>query len=127
MKENPMDLTRFKACCDAYGAERRRWPAQEHALYDRLAATAEGAAIMADAERTDRYLDGFEVAQPDPSVMAQVAATGTLGWRRLAKPAAALAASAVLGFVVGFAQARSGADVPVHLLLGPPDVLEIGL
>ena len=42
-----MDLTRFKACAEAYGAERRRWPAREHALYDRFAGTPEGAAILA--------------------------------------------------------------------------------
>jgi hypothetical protein len=127
MRENPMDLTRFKACSDAYGASRRHWPPHEHALYDRFASTVEGAAILADAERTDRFLDGLEVAEPDPRIMGQVAAAGTPGWRRFAKPVAALAASAVLGFVVGFAQARSGADVPMHLLLGPQDVLEIGL
>jgi hypothetical protein len=127
MRETPMDLTRFKACSDAYGANRRHWPPGEHALYDRIASTAEGAAIFADAERTDRFLDELEVAQPDPGVMARIAAAGTPGWRRFARPVAALAASAVLGFVVGFAQARSGADVPLHLLLGPQDVLEIGL
>ena len=32
-----MDLNRFKACAEAYGAERRRLPAREHALYDRFA------------------------------------------------------------------------------------------
>src|SRR3990172_8337925 len=60
-----MDLTRFKGCAEAYGADRRRWPAREHALYDRFAGTPEGAAILAEAARTHPLLVALEVAAPE--------------------------------------------------------------
>ncbi len=129
-----MDLIRFKGCAEAYGADRRRWPAREHGLYDRFAGTPEGAAILAEAERTDRFLDGFEVAAPDEALgqaisnrSARSRAAG--GRRRFWIPAAAFAASAILGFAIGFGQVRDdgNADAVTHLLLGPTSVREIGL
>jgi len=127
-----MDLNRFKACAEAYGAERRRWPAREHALYDRFAGTPEGAAILADAERTDRFLDAFEVAAPDERLAATISrapASRRPSTRRLWIPAAAFAASAILGFAIGFAQVRddAGSDLVAQLLLGPASFREIGL
>lgn len=124
-----MDLNRFKECSAAYGADRRRWPQREHPLYDRFAGTSEGAAILAEAGRTDRFLDALETAAPDPRLAGGIAAIARPAWYRLAKPAAALAASAVLGFAVGFAQARSIADTDIaaRLLLGPQSLQEIGL
>jgi hypothetical protein len=124
-----MDLNRFQACAAAYGADRRRWPAQDAALYDRLAATAEGAAILAEAQRTDRFLDAFEAGAPGAALAQRVAATPLPSWRSLWLPAAAFAASAALGFVVGFAQARGveGGDFVARLLFGPQSVQEIGL
>lgn len=129
-----MDLTRFKACAEAYGADRRRWPAPEHALHDRFAGTPEGAAILAEAERTDRFLDAFEVAEPDAALGQAIARrplprSGAGGRRRFWIPAAAFAASAILGFAIGFAQARDdgSADLVTQLLLGPANIREIGL
>jgi hypothetical protein len=124
-----MDLNRFEQCCDAFGAERQRWPEHERALYDRFAGTPEGAAILAAASRVDRFLAGFEAASPQAHAAARIGALARPAWRRLARPAAALAASAVLGFAVGFAQAQSAAesDVSTDLLLGPRSLPEIGL
>ncbi|HLB15012.1 MAG TPA: hypothetical protein VJM14_08795 [Burkholderiales bacterium] len=129
-----MDLTRFKGCAEAYGADRRRWPAREHALYDRFAGTPEGAAILAEAERTDRFLDALEVAAPDAALGRAITnlpsqRSGAGGRRRFWIPAAAFAASAILGFAIGFAQVRDdgNADLVTQLLLGPESVREIGL
>jgi len=124
-----MDLNRFQDCAAAYGAERRRWPAQELALYDRLAGTPEGAAILAQAERTDRFLDAFEVGAPEASLARRVAALPVPPRRNLHLATAAFAASAVLGFAIGFAQARGeeGGDFVARLILGPQSVQEIGL
>jgi hypothetical protein len=132
-----MDLNRFKQCAEAYGAERRRWPAREHGLYDRFAGTPEGAAILAEAERTDRFLDALEVAEPDEALAERISnlassslrGAGGVVRRRFWLPAAAFAASAVLGFALGFAQARDegGADLVTQLLLGPAGFREIGL
>jgi hypothetical protein len=132
-----MDLTRFKQCAAAYGAERRRWPAREQALYERFAGTPAGAAILADAERTDRFLDGFEVAEPDEALtkatsrrpaagsaeVGRVARRRTLWWQ-----VTAFAASAVLGFALGFAQVADepAEDVVAQFLLGPAGLREIG-
>lgn len=124
-----MDLNRFKECAAAYGAARRRWPAREQALYDRIAGTAEGNAILAAAERSDRFLDSFAPAAPEPRLARRVSAMSAPAWRRLGVPAAAFAASAALGFALGYAQVRgeADADLAARLLLGPQSVQEIGL
>jgi hypothetical protein len=128
-----MTLERFRECAEAYGADRRRWPPGEHALYDRHARAPEGVAILAAAERTDRFLDALELDEPREAfvqgVIAQAGGRGALRSRRLWIGAAAFAASAVFGFVVGFAQVRDdpGADAVAQLLLGPASVRGIGL
>jgi hypothetical protein len=124
-----MDLDRFKECSAAYGAKRRRWPQREHPIYDRFADTSEGRAILAEAGRTDRFLDALEPAPPDPRRARRIGALARPAWRRLGKPAAALAASAAVGFVVGYLQSRGITDTGVvaQLLLGPQSLQEIGL
>lgn len=124
-----MDLNRFKECAAAFGAERRRWPERERALYDRASATAEGAAILAEAECSDRFLDAREPAAPDQRLARRISALSRPAWRRLGVPAAGFAATAVLGFVLGFAQVRGEADAGLvaRLLLGPQSLQEIGL
>jgi hypothetical protein len=123
-----MNLNRFRECAEAYGAARRRWPQSEHALYDRLAGAAEGAAVLAEAEQRDRFLDSLATAPPDPALARRIGARVRPAWRRFALPAA-LAASALLGFAAGFVQARGEADLGIaaRLLLGPQGVQEIEL
>jgi hypothetical protein len=124
-----MDLDRFKECSAAFGAERRRWSEADHALYDLLADTPEGMAILAEAGRTDGFLDALEPAPPDPRRARQIGALARPAWRRLAKAAAALAASAAVGFVVGYLQSHGITDTGAvaQLLLGPQSLQEIGL
>jgi hypothetical protein len=124
-----MSLDRFKECSAAFGAERRRWPRHEHPLYDRFANTSEGMAILAETGCTDRFLDALEPASPNPRRARHIGALAKPAWRRLSKPAAALAASAALGFVVGYVQSHRAADTGdvAQLLLGPQTLQEIGL
>jgi hypothetical protein len=124
-----MDLNRFKECSAAFGAERPRWPQRAHPLYDRLANTPEGMAILAEAGRTDRFLDELEPASPNPRHARQIGMLARPAWRRLGKPAAALAASAAVGFVVGYLQSHGATDpgAVAQLLLGPGSLQEIGL
>jgi len=121
-----MDLNRFTECSAAFGAERRRWPPREHALYDRFAATPEGAAILADAARIDGVLDAWELAAPAPGAVSRTGAIVRRARRRLATLAAALVACAGAGFAVGYAQAQGAADsLSPDLLLGPRSLPEI--
>jgi hypothetical protein len=124
-----MDLTRFKECCAAFGAERRRWPGHEHALYDRFAGTSEGAAILAEAERIDSFLDTVEPARPDVHRLHLIGVRAKPVWQRLSFSVAALAACAALGFIVGSLQSSDAADVGsvAELLLGPQSLREFGL
>jgi hypothetical protein len=124
-----MDLDRFKACSAAFGAERRRWPQRDHALYDLLANTPEGMAILAEAGRTDRFLDALQPVPPDLHRGRHIGALAGPAWRRLGKPAAALAASAAAGFLVGYLQSYAATDtgLAAQLLLGPQSLQEIGL
>src|SRR6185369_172543 len=121
-----MDLTRFTECSAAFGAERRRWPVHEQALYDRFAATPEGAAILADAARVDGVLDAWQLAAPAPGIVSRTGAIVRRARRRLATLAAALVACAGAGFAVGYAQAQGAADsLSPDLLLGPHSLSEI--
>ena len=131
-----MDLNRFKECSAAFGAERHRWPPREHPLYDRYAETLDGTAILAEAERADRFLDALEPAVPDRrmthNMARSIVALSRPRWRRLGVPAAALAGSAVLGFVLGVVQVRqvrsaADTDFAAQLLLGPMSLQETGL
>ena len=128
-----MTLDRFRECAAAYGAERRRWPPGDQALYDRYAREPEGLAILAAAERTDRFLDSLEIEEPRAAfargVIAQAGARGPRRSRAFWLGAAAFAASAVFGFIVGFAQVGDdpGADAVAQLLLGPASPRGIGL
>jgi hypothetical protein len=124
-----MDLDRFKTCSAAFGAERRRWPQGDRALYDRFAHTPEGMAILAEAGHTDRFLDAIEPAPPDPRRARQIGGLARPAWRRLGKQGAALAASAAVGFVVGYllSQGTTDTGVVAQLLLGPQNLQEIGL
>ena len=126
-----MDLSQFKECSAAFGAERRRWPQSDQALYDRFAHTPEGMAILAEAGRTDHFLDTLVPAPPDPRRARGIAALAMPAWWSLGKPAAVLAASAVLGFIVGYLQAHAAAAADAgavaQLLLGPQSLQEIGL
>jgi hypothetical protein len=134
-----MDLKRFEACAQAYGAGRHRWPAREHALYDRYAATPEGAAILAEAERTDRFLDAFEITDAKDALKEAIShqvsrtrsdrAPGGPVRRRVWLSAAAFAACAIFGFVIGFTQVHDDAigDLFAQSLLGPESFQEMGL
>jgi hypothetical protein len=124
-----MDLDRFKECSITFGAARRRWPQRDRALYDQFANTPEGMAILAEVDRIDRFLDALDTAPPDPRRAREIGALARPAWRRFAKPAAALAASAAVGFVVGYLQSQGTTDTGVvaQLLLGPQSLQEIGL
>ena len=124
-----MDLNRFEQCAAAFGAERRRWPEVERPLFDRFAGSAEGAAVLAEAGRSDGFLDALAPAAPDAGLVHRIVSVSQPAWRRLLVPAAALAACALLGFAVGFTQARGEADADVvgPLLLGPRSLQEAGL
>lgn len=126
-----MTLDRLRDCAEAYGADRRRWPADVQPLYDRFARTAEGAAVLAEAERTDRFLDAWHTGAPDAALAQSIAGhvSGPPGRRRIGWQATAFAAAAIIGFVIGFAQARNdaGTDVVTQLLLGPASMRGIGL
>lgn len=124
-----MDFARFRECSEAFGAEKHRWPPAEHTLYDRFARTPEGLSILAEAGRTDSFLDALPPAQPDAYRARHIAILTKPAWQRLGAPAAALAASALLGFVVGYMQTVGAADAgaAAQLLLGPHSLEEIGL
>jgi hypothetical protein len=127
------ELERFKACADAYGADARRWPTADRALHARYATVPAGAAILATAARTDDFLDAWTPGAPTPDLAARIAAdvldARPRQRRRIAWSAAAFAASAVLGFAVGFMQAPrdTTADAVTQLIVGPAGPQGFGL
>lgn len=119
-----MDMHRFQELCAAYGADPRRWPASEQALFARCAVTAEGRQALAEAARLDAVLDDWRPVSGDFSgserILASVLAASRpplrAGWL-----STALAACAVLGFVLGYTETPAqqlDSETYASLLLG---------
>jgi hypothetical protein len=108
-----MSVERFTQLTGTWGARASRWPAAERALYARYAGTPEGERILAEAAQLDRLLDEFEPRPADPlrpARIARAARAPAVQRRRLAWASGAWAASAVLGFALGFMQPVSDTD-----------------
>ena len=108
-----MDLNRFKECSAAFGAERRRWPQRDHALYDRFAGYAGRhgdprrgrAAPTAFSMRSSlpRRTRAARAASPRwPGPPGAASARRRQPWRR----------ARLLGFVVGFLQVAAAPPTP---------------
>jgi len=133
-----MDIDRLRSLVDAYGAEPAHWPADERAAALLLLAnSAEARAYAEDAEALDTMLDRVPLRPTvivDPAALA-ARITRTPARRQAARSAwslrpafgfgwpnlAALAAAAIVGFVVGWtdfnstANARDNVDAVVSL------------
>jgi len=108
-----MDIVRLAEILDAWGADSRRWPADEREAALALLAGSEAArALRADAASLDMLLDLAVAPAPSPALMAAImAGAEPAGWRRwLAEfwpvgpawqPASAFAAALVLGVAIG--------------------------
>ena len=125
-----MDHKRFAELAGAYGAERRRWPEQERALYDAFADTLDGRVLLADAERLDCQLDGWLTADDNEARVARIVAAATLQRNRplrLAWLSTGFAACALLGFMLGFVQvsADNNDTASYDLLLGSSTIEEV--
>ena len=113
--KRPMDLARLAEILDAYGADPRRWPADEHAAVEALiAGSPEAATMREDAAALDMLMDLSTAPAPSPELMARVLAArepaDADGWLSFLwpfgpvwQPASAMAAAAVLGIVIGAA------------------------
>lgn len=139
MTSGGMTMDRFKAIVEAYGADERRWPLGERAAALTFSiATVEAAAVLAEARALDLMLDEAPAPQvssdlasrileqaprPDASPLDGAVtrapslidrATGILNmlWPRtgMARPAGLLAASLMVGFLVGF-NGATGSEV----------------
>jgi len=135
-----MNIERFTELAAAHGAARERWPEQSRALFDRLSPTPEGMAVLADAGRVDALLaawtprvdDGDRVsrilaAAADNAAVFVPAAHARRNPRALAAwLSTGFAASAVLGFALGFTQASASGDEAAYaeMLFADTSVLE---
>ena len=60
-----MTETRFRELLDAYGADPRRWPADERGAAEAFSASAQAQTSLAEARQLDAALEAF--ASPGPS------------------------------------------------------------
>lgn len=121
-----MDRERFEQIVAAYGAEPRRWPADERAAAEAFAtAHADAATLLAEARATDALLEAAQdAAAPSDLLAARIlkrapVAAAPITWR----PFAALVACAVLGLALGFGGAlmaprASSADAALNAAFG---------
>ena len=122
-----MDIHRFSELAGAHGAARERWPEPDRELYDRFAASPEGLGILADAERIDAFLDGWQARADDAGRAARIVAAVNAPARRIAAwLSTGFVASALCGFLLGFTQASANSDDETYmdLLLGSNTVME---
>ena len=70
MSPGDLDLTEFRRLAEAWGGDIERWPEARRAPARRLAATAEGAAILRAAERLDALLAEPLAIAPDRAAQA---------------------------------------------------------
>lgn len=124
-----MNRARMEAILAAYGASASRWPAHERADAQAWAAenATDFAAMAGEAEALDAALAGDVREHGDDEALTQrILATradnvvaGDFGGRRVAndwrRPAAALAACAVLGLAIGFTGAPRSDDIAMDL------------
>ncbi len=134
-----VDLDRLELLLEAYGADARRWPADEREEALALLARSPAArALQREAAALDRLLDQATPPAPSPELMADVLAGAAASpWRRWAgtlwpfgpiwKPASALALAGLLGIVTGLLVpgeglllgSQIGGEID-NLLLDPP-------
>jgi hypothetical protein len=113
MTQISMTKTRVLALVDAYGGDPARWPSGEReAAVALLSGDRELARAADEARHLDLMLDSLPVPQPSPALrvaLKEIPERGTpwlemlAGWIGLWRPAAGLAAAAVLGIVIGAA------------------------
>ncbi|MEZ5996041.1 MAG: hypothetical protein R3C25_09815 [Hyphomonadaceae bacterium] len=98
-----MDRNRFELLLDAYGADMRRWPANERAAAASFAAQEGAAEALLEARQLDAALDAV-LGQEAPSseLSARILARRPQGWPLDRRALMALAACAVLGLLLGF-------------------------
>lgn len=100
-----MNRERFEHLLEAYGADFRRWPAEERgsaAIY--AAQNPDAAAAIAQAQALDRSLDLAREASPSADLAARVLASAPRAQNRAFDRRAmfALVACAVFGAVLGY-------------------------
>ena len=124
---------RFRACTEAYGAERRRWPAADWPLFDVLAPTPEGARLLAQAELTDRVLDAWDAAPPHDVLAQRIAAKPgaevTPARRGIWLWVCGSVLSMAFGFAIGFVQVGDDGAIEMagQFFADPAGPQDIGL
>lgn len=132
MKQKEITLERFAGIVDAYGASPERWPHDERAAAEALAAaSAEARALLIEASALDRALDAAPAEAPSAALVERLLAARPRGAVPMSAPksrsnilrglidaiwpygsptipAGALAASIMLGVALG-----SVSDLPV--------------
>jgi hypothetical protein len=108
-KDKIMDRERFNHLLEAYGADFRRWPAEERAAAAMFAAQdGEAAAALKEAQQLDRVLELAGGDAADTSALAaHILAQAPRSQRGFDRRAMlALAACAVLGVILGYGGGR---------------------
>lgn len=77
-----MDADRFAALADAYGGQIRRWPQSEQLAAAAFAQTAEGRAILREADGLDAVLDLYQVPAPSPGLQMRILQDAMRRWAR---------------------------------------------
>lgn len=100
-----MDRGRFEYLLEAYGADTRRWPADEREAAAAFATAEDVATLMQHASALDAALDGTRAESPDTSLLAARILAFAPKRQRLAMDRYApwaLAACALFGIAIGY-------------------------
>ena len=113
-----MSFERFTELANAFGADRSRWPEAERELYGLYADSEQGSALLAQAATLDHLLDAWTIESQQRRSNTHILTTALelrQARRTVAWISTAFAASAVLGFLIGFSQIAPQADREIYV------------
>ena len=106
-----MDETRFEAIVSAYGADPKKWPADERAAAEAFAAAHPE--LLREARGIDALLNiDARALAPSDLLQARILRARRMHAPVTWRPAAALAACALLGLAVGYGGVMTAAPHP---------------
>lgn len=112
----PIEMSRFEALLDAYGAEPRRWPeAERSAALALVRADPAAAALLERAGAIDDLLGDYRVPAPSAALVAAVTRRPFVTRARLWWSALLLGVAGITGALAGSAATAALALEPVSL------------
>ena len=102
---------RFKELAAAYGADKHRWPLEDHALFEHYSAMPKAQLALAGAQQIDHFLNEWQPDVRENALIERMALPEQISFAPKASawslPAAIMMLCALLGFGDGYFSAEA--------------------